>query len=237
MTQNEITAPLSSAAVSRTAPFALFMAFIGVGETMQFLGNRGWLAVQESDLYYLYPVKTLCVAAVLLHYLSEYSELQWKNLLQWRRLFVTCGIGVATCVLWVWLDWTLSVTGAPPGFNPAHLPQGFVRVAMTLFRVCGAVVVVPVMEEVFWRSFLLRYLINADFESVPIGSFTWPSFLITTVLFGLEHHVIVAGMAAGAIYNLTLYKTRSIALCVLTHAATNLTLACYVLVSGKWYFW
>jgi CAAX prenyl protease-like protein len=99
------------------------------------------------------------------------------------------------------------------------------------------VLVVPLMEELFWRSFLLRYLIDQNFESVPVGSFTWPSFLVTTVLFGLEHHFLVAGMLAGAIYSLLLYRTRSLAQCVLAHAVTNLALAGYVLYTGNWYFW
>ncbi|BCO11434.1 Abortive infection protein [Citrifermentans bremense] len=93
------------------------------------------------------------------------------------------------------------------------------------------------MEEIFWRSFLLRYLVDTDFESIPIGSFTWSSFIISTVLFGLEHHFFVAGMIAGVIYSLIVYKTRSIVQCVLAHAITNLALACYVLYTGKWYFW
>jgi CAAX prenyl protease-like protein len=150
---------------------------------------------------------------------------------------VVCLAGLATFALWVSIDATLSVTGAPRGFDPGLFPEGALRLLMTATRVAGAVLVVPLMEELFWRSFLLRYLIDADFESVPLGRFSWNSFLVTTVLFGLEHHLFLAGMAAGAIYNELLYKTRSLAQCVLAHAVTNLALAVYVLCTGKWQFW
>ena len=108
---------------------------------------------------------------------------------------------------------------------------------MTFFRIAGAVLVVPLMEELFWRSFLIRYIIDKNFDSVRMGTFTWASFLITAVLFGFEHNYILAGIMAGVFYNLLLYKTRSLAQCVLAHAVTNLALAIYVVSTGKWQFW
>lgn len=223
--------------LSRTLPFALFMFFIGVEETLRVASHLGWFALSELTPYYLYPVKTLAVAAVLIKCLERCPEVRFRDL--WRNgtcLAVVAG-GVATCVLWVHLDWMVAVTGAPRGFDPGLLPEGPIRLLTVSLRVAGAVLVVPLMEELFWRSFLIRYLVDADFTSVPVGRFTWPSFLVTTVLFGLEHHLLVAGMVAGAIYNIILYKTRSLAQCVLAHAVTNLALACYVLHTGRWDFW
>jgi CAAX prenyl protease-like protein len=93
------------------------------------------------------------------------------------------------------------------------------------------------MEELFWRSFLIRYIIGNDFSKIPIGTFSWASFLITVVLIGLEHHYFLAGMMAGAVFNLLLYFTRSISQCILAHAVANLALGIYVLQTGKWLFW
>jgi CAAX prenyl protease-like protein len=135
------------------------------------------------------------------------------------------------------MDWTFSVWGSSRGYNPSLLPGDALQIVMTSFRVFGAVLVVPLMEELFWRSFLIRYIVDSDFEKVPLGRFTWVSFLLTVVLFGLEHHFILAGMMAGIIYNIILYRTRSLAQCVLAHAVTNLAIAVYVLMTGKWYFW
>ena len=72
-------------------------------------------------------------------------------------------------------------------FDPTTIASVNLRYAFLAFRVVGAVLVVPVMEELFWRSFLIRWLVNEDFRSVPVGTFTWSSFLITTAFFGLEH--------------------------------------------------
>jgi hypothetical protein len=60
------------------------------------------------------------------------------------------------------------------------------------------------MEELFWRSFLIRYITDINFEKDPIGTFTWGSFLLTVVLFGAEHNYIYAGIMVGAVYNLIL---------------------------------
>jgi uncharacterized protein len=241
--RGDMTAPLvkslrlDTAILSRTLPFVLFMSFIALDESLRLASQHGWLALSATALYYLYPVKTISVAALLWRYRGEYRELAWRDLREWQASAAVLAVGVLTCVMWVSMDWTVSVTGAPGGFDPRLLPQGAVRVLMTLARVAGAVLVVPLMEELFWRSFLLRYLVAGDFQSVPLGRFTWASFLTGAILFGLEHHLFLAGVAAGAVFSLILYKTRSIAQCVLAHAVTNLALACYVLHTGKWYFW
>lgn len=227
----------SGSILQRTQPFALFMAFIALQEGIGLAVQFRWLTVPESALYYLYPIKTVTVAALLFSYRQQYRELRVRDLAQWKTSVAVLLAGVATFLLWISTGWTLQLTGGAQGFNPTLLPEGAVRLTMTATRVAGAVLVVPLMEELFWRSFLARYLVDPDFESVPIGRFTWSSFLITTVLFGLEHHLFVAGMIAGAIYNLVLYKTRSLAHCVLAHAVTNLALACYVLQTGSWHYW
>jgi CAAX prenyl protease-like protein len=111
------------------------------------------------------------------------------------------------------------------------------RLVLTASRLFGAALVVPVMEELFWRSFLIRYIVNSDFTKVPVGLFSWGSFAITVVLFGLEHHYLIAGMMAGIAYNLLLYRSRSLAHCILAHGVTNLVLGWYVLQTGAWHFW
>jgi CAAX prenyl protease-like protein len=93
------------------------------------------------------------------------------------------------------------------------------------------------MEELFWRSFLLRYIVDDKIDTVPIGTFTWASCIVTVVLFGLEHNFILAGIMAGVFYNLLLYWSRSIVQCVLAHAVTNLALSIYIVYTGRWQFW
>jgi len=229
--------PFKRGALARVLPFALFIAFIAVDECARLLAAQGWINLSQTSLYYLYPLKTIAVAALLYRYLRDYTELSLRDLAVGRHTLISCALGLLTFVLWISMDWTLGAGAEPQGFNPNLITDQPTRIVLTLFRVAGAVLVVPLMEELFWRSFLLRYLIDANFESVPIGRFSWASFLVTVLLFGLEHHFILAGMVAGAIYSMILYKTRSIAQCVLAHAVTNLALAGYVLYTGRWHFW
>jgi len=103
--------------------------------------------------------------------------------------------------------------------------------------VAGAVLVVPVMEELFWRGFLARWLVNPDFKAVSLGSFTPFAFWTTVVLFGVEHEQWLAGMICGVLLNGLLYRTKNLLACVLAHAVANALLAAWVLTRGDWKFW
>lgn len=227
----------SKPSICRIAPFALFMAFIGLDQGLRFLAARGMVSLSDTSLYFLYPVKALSVGILLYLFRHEYDEISLRDLKNIPVTAAVFGIGLLVFVLWIRMDWTFPASGLPPGYDPTLLPGAGVQVVMTLFRVGGAVLVVPLMEELFWRSFLIRYIIDQDFDKVQPGRFTWPSFLTTVLLFGLEHQFILAGVMAGVFYNLILYRTRSLTQCVFAHAVTNLALSLYVIATGKWYFW
>ena len=227
----------SNSAFYRYLPFAAFMGFVGLDELIRFLAGQGLFRLEATSLHYLYPVKTLAVGYLLYVFREKYHELAVKDLAVLPATLAAVGTGLLVFVLWIKMDWTFSVATAPQGFDPALLPGRTIQVSMIFFRIAGAVLVVPLMEELFWRSFLIRYIIDKNFDSVRMGTFTWASFLITAVLFGFEHNYILAGIMAGVFYNLLLYKTRSLAQCVLSHAVTNLALAIYVVSTGKWQFW
>jgi CAAX prenyl protease-like protein len=226
-----------SSAFYRYLPFAVFMGFIGLDEFVRFLAGQGLFKLGATTLDYLYPVKVLTTGYLLYKYKRYYHELTFKDLTNLPATLLSCGIGLLVFAFWINMDWTLNVTGVPQGFDPALLPGRNVQIAMTFFRIAGAVLVVPLMEELFWRSFLIRYIIDKNFDTVRMGTFTWVSFLLTVVLFGLEHNYFLAGIMAGFFYNLLLYRSRSLAHCVLAHAVTNLALAVYVVSTGKWLFW
>ena len=228
---------LVTPAFYRYIPFAVFMAFIGLDEVIRFLAEHGFIILGETSLYYLYPVKALMVGYLLYRYRKEYHELNINDLTNLPATLAVCGTGLLVFFLWIHMDWTLGASNNPHGFNPTLMPGRTGQALLILSRMAGAVLVVPLMEELFWRSFLIRYVINNNFEKVRIGTFTWGSFLLTVGLFGAEHNYIYAGIMAGTVYNLILYKTRSVAQCVLAHAVTNLALAMYVVFTGKWQFW
>lgn len=213
------------------------MAFIGIEGGVRYLSAARLIPLSSHDVYYLYPIKALTVALLLIYFRKQYTELSFSDLKRPADTILSCITGIVVYVLWVRMDWTFSGSATPPGFNPTLLPEQGIQVAMTFFRVFGAVLVVPIMEELFWRSFLIRYMIDNRFEAVAIGTFTLSSFLISSLLFGLEHHYILAGIMAGAAYNLLLYRTRSIAHCICAHAVTNLALAIHTITTRSWNFW
>lgn len=221
----------------RIVPFAVFMGFIGIQEGVVALVAQGWLPLSEQQLLFLYPIKAMVVFGLLLFFYRRYAELQLRDLQKLADTALSLVVGVLVFILWINMDWEFATIGASTGFDPTLIADDSVRRTLIAFRLFGAALVVPIMEELFWRSFLLRYIINADFSKVAIGLFSWPSFLIGAALFGLEHNLILAGVMAGVAYSLLLYRTKSIAQCVLAHAVTNLILGIYVLQSGQWQFW
>ncbi len=192
-------------------PMGLYMAFL----TVQSNANLAWL----------YPVKTLAVAGALWWFRREYAEL--RPAMSWLGI----GVGLVAITIWIALDPFYPKLGHATPFDPSD------RYIFIAFRVVGAVAVVPVMEELFWRAFLIRWLVKEGFKSVPVGTFTWPSFLITVALFGAVHNQWLAGLVCGALYNWLLYRTRSVWSCVVAHAVSNAALAAWVLATGDWKFW
>lgn len=221
----------------RIVPFAVFMAFIGVQQGVRWLLDEGIVHLPESALLYIYPVKVVVVGGLLLLFFRHYSEFRLSDIKSLRHSAASILLGIVVFILWINMDWPFASFGSNHGFNPNLVVNDASRLFLIIFRFAGAVLVVPVMEELFWRSFLMRYIINPDFECVRIGTFTLASFLIGSVLFGLEHHLVVAGIMAGMAYSLLLYWTKSIVQCTLSHAVTNLALGLYVMKSGAWQFW
>jgi CAAX prenyl protease-like protein len=86
---------------------------------------------------------------------------------------------------------------------------------------------------------LLRYLIAENFESIRFGTFSWLSFAVVTLAFGLSHDMPdwPAALVAGALYNVVAYRTKSLPACILAHALTNLALGCWIVATKQWGFW
>lgn len=110
-------------------------------------------------------------------------------------------------------------------------------VVVTL-RIVRAAILVPIIEELFWRAWLPRVLVAKDFRTVPLGVYTTTTFVATAILFASEHGPYwEVGIVAGVIYNWWMYRTRSLGDLILAHAVTNLLLSIFVLRTGRWEFW
>jgi len=107
-----------------------------------------------------------------------------------------------------------------------------------MLRSVRAVLIVPVVEELFWRAWLMRWLIHPRFEKVPLGAFTPLSFAITAVLFASEHGSFWdVGLVAGILYNWWMLRTKRLGDCILAHAVTNACLCGYVIATHHWKYW
>jgi len=100
-------------------------------------------------------------------------------------------------------------------------------------------VAVPILEELFWRGWLMRWIIDPqDFEKVPLGTFAPAAFWLTAILFASEHGSFWdVGLAAGIVYNWWMIRTRNLWDCIIAHAVTNALLAAYVIGAGQWQYW
>lgn len=219
----------------RVLPFAVFMGCIALENGATSLISHHLISPLWQHL--LYAVKVVVVGMILWGYRYRYRELSWRDLRQPWHTAASIMLGLAVFATWIDMTWPFATISLPQGFNPSLVTDPLGRWLTVAFRLAGAVIVVPVMEELFWRSFLIRYIISVDFSNVAIGTYSLPSFLVSVALFGLEHNYYLAGMLAGALYNLLLYRTRSLAQCIAAHGVTNLALGIYVLQTGKWNFW
>lgn len=124
-------------------------------------------------------------------------------------------------------------------FDPAKVyGSGMMYWVYLIVRIGGASTVVPIVEELFWRAFLLRALIDWDgFEEVSLGEFTLKSFLLCSVLSAAEHPQWEVGILCWMVYNGLFYWTRSILCLIVTHGITNLLLLAHVAAREDWVFW
>jgi hypothetical protein len=186
---------------------------------------------------YFYIAKTIMVGALLWIWRRKYAT-DFSTGLSFREILTAFFSGLLVLVIWIVPEEYLFRMEQNSVFDPYVL--GTSQTAATALigvRLIGSSLVVPVMEELFWRSFLMRYLIKSDFRHVPIGTFAWFSFIGTAILFGFEHHQVLAGILAGLLYGLLLVHQKNLKGVILAHGVTNLGLGIYVVATCNWMFW
>ena len=146
------------------------------------------------------------------------------------------GVGVLVFVLWIWLDLPWMVIGeSGDGYDPRD--DGHVNIALATIRILGAAVVVPIMEELFWRSFVMRWIDKPDFLTLAPAAVTLKGLLLSSVVFGFEHNLWFAGIVAGLAYGWLYRATGNLWVPTIAHAVTNGVLGAWVLYTGAWQFW
>jgi CAAX prenyl protease-like protein len=155
-------------------------------------------------------------------------------------------LGVGVFVIWIGPDLIYPAWRALPLFSNAvtghavattTIPQRH-DIWFLVFRVLISVAAVPILEELFWRGFLMRWLTGRDFRSVPLGAWSAEAFWIVALLFASEHGPYWdVGLVTGVIYNWWMMRTRNLWDCIVAHAVTNACLAAWVIGAGQWQYW
>jgi len=186
---------------------------------------------------FLYITKTVIVGALLWFWRHEYAA-DIAPKLSFSECLTAVFCGLLALLIWIVPEAYLFQVGQSSGFNPYALADSKgAAIGLIAVRLIGASLVVPIMEELFWRSFLMRYLINPDFRSVPVGAFSWFSFMGVAIVFGFEHHRVIVGIIVGLLYNLLLIRQKKLKGAILAHGVTNLGLGIYVILTDSWMFW
>jgi hypothetical protein len=216
------------ASLHRIIPFALYMAFVVLEDL---LGRLGW---PPAQLRWLYPVKAAAVLAALVWLWRHYGELRRFDLGA-RGVFTAVAAGALVLALWLTLGAAWMTVGEPTGFDPG--PGGAIDPLLVAVRLAGGALLVPVMEELFWRSFLLRWLHNPDFLRVDPAHVRLLAVVVTVLLFGVEHNRWLAGVAAGGVYCLLYMRSRSLWSAIVAHGVTNGLLGAWIIFTGQWSYW
>jgi CAAX prenyl protease-like protein len=215
--------------IARSLPFGLYIAILALEGLLP-----DW--VPGFDVRWLYPVKAGLVALALTVLWRKYTELESYNL-PFRQFLLSLVVGVVVFVLWINMDegWML-VGSVGEGYNPTN-ETGQIDWLLVSFRIVGAALVVPIMEELFWRSFLQRWLQTSDFLSLDPAKVGLKALFIASALFAVEHFQWLAGLIAGLAYGWLYIRTRNLWSPIIAHAVTNGVLGIYVVNTGYWRFW
>lgn len=208
----------------RIAPFLIFAALTSLQ------GKLG-----EGSQYWLYVAKTVVGALFLCIVWPSVRELRWSFSIE----AVLVGIGVIA--MWIFLDpfypKLTALTEPSEDWNPPAAYPGGLGWFFIVARIAGATLVVPPLEEMFYRSFVYRYVINADFEQVSLKRFHLGSLLITSIVFGVSHREWLAGILCGCAYQWLVLRRGHLGDAVTAHAISNLLLGLWVVYKGAWHFW
>lgn len=209
----------------------VFLALLALGSGLKKIGGPFWLSSPE---YWIFPVQTIVCGGLVLLFRREYEFGKFQ-----QPLFV-CAVGAIIFAIWISPQMFFHAAPRLVGFDPAIFAQKPAVYWFTIiFRFARLVIVVPIVEEIFWRGFLLCYLIDDKFYAVPFGKFSAFSFWAVSAAFMLAHSMPdwIAAFITGMAYNAVAYRTKSLTSCVIVHALTNLLLGLWIMHTRQWGFW
>jgi CAAX prenyl protease-like protein len=224
--------PLNRNALVRILPFALFMVLLAVRGALPEDGSWGGI-----DPRWVYGITVFAVGLVLAFCWREYGELARQTLPTKGELFRAVLVGFAVFLMWTRLDAPWMTLGEPAAVFVPMTPSGELDWALIAVRIAGAALLVPVMEELFWRSFLMRWIAHPQFETVVPRRVGLKAIVLSTFCFMLAHTLWLAAIFAGLAYAWLYVRTGKLWVPVIAHAVTNGALAVWVVQTGNWSFW
>ena len=214
---------IASPILVRIIPFAVFAA-------LTLLQGRFF----DTSQYWVYALKTVLGAWMLWIIRSHVKEMRWS--FSWEALLV----GIVVFLAWVGLDgYYPLIAEREAAFNPDRSYGAGSALAMLFIavRMIGSSLVVPPLEEVFYRSFLYRYLVKADFLKIPLRQLEWRAFIIAGLVFGISHYEWLPGILCGFAYQGLVCRKGRLGDAITAHAITNLLLALWVVIRQAYHFW
>jgi uncharacterized protein len=188
----------------------------------------------DAAQYWLYSLEIAIGAFLLLLLRPRIQEMHWK--LSWEAV----AVGIVVFLLWVGLDgYYPSIGNRPDAFNPERTfgAGNPMALAFILVRLLGSSLIVPPIEEVFYRSFLYRYLIKSDFLQIHLGHFERLAFIISGAIFGISHHEWLPGILCGFAYQGLVIRKKRLGDSISAHAITNLLLGFWIVFRKAYFFW
>ena len=224
-------AGLSGAAWRRIVPFAVFMVLLALRGALADGGPAG------VDPRWVYGGAVLLVGGLLIWWRRDYGELAAQTLPSGREAMFAAAVGLVVFLLWTRLDAAWMRLGeTTASFVPVDA-AGRLEWPLVAARALGATLVVPVMEELFWRSFFMRWIHGLPFEAVPPQRVGVKAIVLSTFVFVLAHTLWLAAVVAGLACAWLYIRSGKLWMAVIAHAVTNGALAVWVVLTGSWQFW
>ena len=216
-------------AVPYLAPFAAFIAVMALEKA----------AGLPTEV--MYPLRVVVTLAVLLA-VSRPALAQRPG-----RPMASVVLGALVFALWIAPDvifgpgyrhsviFQNSLTGTAASSIPIALRGSAWFLAL---RTASCALLVPPVEELFWRGWAMRWLISNDFHKIPLGTYQRAAFWLVAVMFAAEHGPYwEVGLATGIIYNWWMLRTRNLTDCIIVHGVTNGLLSAYILTAHQFQYW
>lgn len=213
----------ASPTFARVAPYVIFLLLT------QLQTGEG------AGRFWVYFAKTVVGAWIVWEMRPFVQEMRWK--VSWEGILV----GILVFVMWVGIDGHyMRISDPGEGWNPLKFygQDSGLGWFFVVVRILGSSIVVPPIEEAFYRSFVYRYFVKVPFDSMPLNKFHGLSFFVTAIIFGLMHAPFwLAGILCGLAYQWLVVRRGRLGDAMLAHGITNLLLGIYIVWKGEWHFW